>query len=339
MKMYILTIGITSYNRPKELKRCLESIDSKYYKDIEIVVSEDKSPKTEEIRKVVYQYSNHSAYKVTFNSNIENLGYDRNLKKLSELASGKYLMYMSDDDMFMPHVLDHVVDDLRANDYGVYYNAEYNQKLNRFGRSYRESGLISNGPGYLRKRLYDAILFSGLTFKTENVRKIDAERFLNKNYFQIYLFLDGIYKEGGYYDKTPVVCMVGDGENGYGLSDSAEKKELLADRKSELSVLEFHKGLIYVIKTFDNENKTDIIKSFEKIYNKRSIVGMSIACKSGKKMLKSYWVKMNGLDIHISIRPRIYYMMLMTLGYKNVDRIASVYKKASKVLNNGLNYG
>ena len=49
----ILSIGITSYKRVKELVRCLNSIQTKYVDDIEIIVSEDSSPLSEEIKKTV----------------------------------------------------------------------------------------------------------------------------------------------------------------------------------------------------------------------------------------------------------------------------------------------
>ena len=45
----ILSIGITSYKRVKELERCIKSIKTKYVDDIEIIVSEDCSPLSKEI--------------------------------------------------------------------------------------------------------------------------------------------------------------------------------------------------------------------------------------------------------------------------------------------------
>lgn len=51
----ILSICITSYNRPNELYRCLKSIDVSNISDIEVVISEDKSPKREEIRTFINQ--------------------------------------------------------------------------------------------------------------------------------------------------------------------------------------------------------------------------------------------------------------------------------------------
>ena len=45
-----LSICITSYKRVKELRRCLDSIDSKSPEIVEVIVSEDCSPQREQIK-------------------------------------------------------------------------------------------------------------------------------------------------------------------------------------------------------------------------------------------------------------------------------------------------
>ena len=96
----ILTIGITSYKRIKELERCIKSIRTKYKDDIEIIVSEDRSPLSHEIEELVNLLANDSQYQIRFTTNEVNLGYDMNLGSIIKKANGKYIFYMSDDDAF-----------------------------------------------------------------------------------------------------------------------------------------------------------------------------------------------------------------------------------------------
>lgn len=49
----LLSICITSYNRINELYRCLDSIDTQYNDSIEIVISEDCSPKKMKLHKLL----------------------------------------------------------------------------------------------------------------------------------------------------------------------------------------------------------------------------------------------------------------------------------------------
>ena len=88
-----LSICITSYNRVNELYRCLKSVDTVYKDLIEIVVSEDCSPKKDEIAQIVNRFVSETDYYVLYNTNAYNLGYDRNLGKLIELAKGEYLVF------------------------------------------------------------------------------------------------------------------------------------------------------------------------------------------------------------------------------------------------------
>lgn len=331
--MVILTIGITSYNRVYELNRCLKSINTKYYNSIEIVVSEDKSPKREKIKEVVLNYKKESPYKVIFNSNENNLGYDRNLKKIISLSTGKYLLYVSDDDMIAEGELDKLIEVLVKVDVGVVYSG-FSLGKNDYRRFYKNSYPIPKGAEYLKKHIEDSILFSGLVFNVNLVKEIDAERFVNKNYFQVYLYMYAIFNYGGYYLGVSLINAMGDGENGFGLSDSSEKNELLANRDSVFSMLEFHKGLLAIIKQFDIDYGTDFFKYYEKEYNLRSISGMTIARKSSKKVLKNYWKKMNELDISPNIISKSYYFMLYLLGEKTTTLLLSIPKKCLKAFRN-----
>ena len=51
MDRKLFSICIPSYNRPAEIRRLLDSIDTMYVDGIEIVICEDKAPKRLEVRK------------------------------------------------------------------------------------------------------------------------------------------------------------------------------------------------------------------------------------------------------------------------------------------------
>ena len=59
---YFISICITSYNRPAQLKRCLESINTKYPNEIQVVVGEDRSPKWQEIIRIVDSHKHNSDF-------------------------------------------------------------------------------------------------------------------------------------------------------------------------------------------------------------------------------------------------------------------------------------
>lgn len=326
MNDFLFSICITSYNRVKELRRLLESIDSvKYVNRLEIIVSEDKSPKRIEIQKNFDEYAMKSQYVTFLNLNEFNHGYDRNLKKLITLARGKYIIFMSDDDVFIPNALDSYLDSVLHNNSNLAFQPFVIGK--NYYRKYNNSFFIpASEKNAATHILNDAILFSGLTFKKEIIKDIDAEHFLNCYYYQVYLFLTVLYQFGAHYIDVPLVDCISDGENGYGLSDSSIKNENLANRNSIYSKLEFHKGLIKVISVFDEEYHTNCKKIFSREYSLRSLPEMCIAKQMGNCVYKEYITRKESLDIKLTWIYKCYKVCISVLGGYLTQLLFSVPK-------------
>ena len=322
-----LSICITSYNRVNELYRCLKSVDTVNRDLIEIIVSEDCSPKKDEIAQIVSRFVSETEYSVIYNTNVDNLGYDRNLGKLIELAMGEYILFLSDDDALCVGALDKIIDVLKEMDCAVAFSPFIINNTGSFERKFEKTMLIPQGIENVKKYLYCSILFSGLIFKKNRIIGYSVDKFKNLIYFQVYLFASVLYRDSGCYIDVPLVQCINDGENAFGLSDSSEKNSLLVDRKSIYSNLEYHKGLIKVIEIFDNENGTDLINSFSTEYSLRAYAGMSKARKAGNLEFINYWDKMKSLNIKLSLIPKIYYWALKILGYKVSDFIFQIPRK------------
>lgn len=323
----ILSICITSYNRPAELLRCLQSIDVVNPADIEVIVSEDKSPKRDAIRKNIEKYCIDTNYNVVANYNENNLGYDRNLGKLISLASGKYILFCSDDDAFYPQRLKCVLEVLKAKDLSLLLTSYSGIDEYAFNRRYNNSFDIQPGINAVKKHLYDGILFSGLLFRSTLIKKLDAEPFLNHNYFQIYMIMKALYHEGGRYEKIDLINCIMDGENGYGTTELSEKDSLLADRSSLYSNAQFNKGLIKVIRYFDREEGTNFIDWFSKEYSLKTYRGLSRARRIGRGELQKYWRFLHELDLKIVFPANVYYTVLFVFNSSISDFIFSLPKK------------
>lgn len=327
----LLTIGITSYKRIDELVRCINSIKTKYIDEVEVLISEDKSPLSLEIQKTVGEIANNSQYNIRFSTNDVNLGYDMNLGSIIKKSNGKYIFFMSDDDAIQNDCIDEIVEYIKeSTDVGVIYAPFIYSESGKKDRVRGGNHYIEPGAKNAKRLIYDSILFSGLIFRKEYVEVFDSSRFKNLNYFQVYMFLKMILHHGGYYFENPSVLCIGDGENAYGLSESSGGNELLANRKSVKSNLEFNKTLIRVIKMFDQEENCNVMNSFRKQYSLRSYSGLSIARMEGIEYFKDYWRLLNALDIHLSGYTKIYYLMLLVLGTKKSNRIMNVFRSFVK---------
>lgn len=324
-----VSICITSYNRPRELRRCLESIDASNENEIEIIVSEDFSPKREEIRVQLNEYAKKTKYKFLANYNEQNLGYDRNLAKLISLSSCDYILFCSDDDVFNPGMIDEIINTLNSKKSIPYMYTAYTGHDNKAtNRNYKSDFIIKKGEDSIVKYVYDGILFSGLIFNRNLVKKLDAEPFVNQNYFQIYMVMKMLYHYGGFYRAISLIDCIMDGENGYGTTELSGEDKLLADRKSVFSNLQFNKGLINVVKYFDKEEGTDVVTHFGREYSLRSYRGMSRARREGgKKMLKEYWQFLNNVGVKIGFPAHVYYRTLLILGSDVSDCLFELPRK------------
>ena len=123
----MISICIPSYNRPSGLKRLLRSIDSIHADKIQIIICEDMAPKRKVVRDVVKEFEKFSNYNLKYIENPKNYGHGRNLRECIYQSDGEYIMYMGDDDMFIPGAFD-----------GFYEFVKDHPDIGYFLRSYAE---------------------------------------------------------------------------------------------------------------------------------------------------------------------------------------------------------
>ncbi len=91
--MQKVTIVIPTYNRSHFLKQSIESALSQTHKDFELLIVDNAS--TDETKQMVKSISDS---RITYHRNKTNIGMMNNWNKCVELAKGKYLMILGDDD-------------------------------------------------------------------------------------------------------------------------------------------------------------------------------------------------------------------------------------------------
>lgn len=107
----LVSVLIPTYNRPHYFELALKSVLEQTYKNIEIVVCDDSSnDETEQlIQKYLMNYPNIRYYK-----NEVNL-FVGNFHKCHELATGEFINYLMDDDLFHPEKIERMASYLMNN--------------------------------------------------------------------------------------------------------------------------------------------------------------------------------------------------------------------------------
>ena len=93
----LVSILIPTYNRPKYLLLALESAINQSYCNIEIIIGDDSNNNDSEklIKKYLDKYKN-----IRYYHNEKNLGQFDNDLKLLDMANGRYINFLMDDDLF-----------------------------------------------------------------------------------------------------------------------------------------------------------------------------------------------------------------------------------------------
>jgi hypothetical protein len=297
--------------------------------DIEIIVSEDCSPKKAEITTLMNRLCSSSKFDIKFNSNHVNLGYDKNIKKLIDLSSGQYILFITDDDKFSVGALDEVIGHLKINRSAFLLTPYKHLKSDSRARNYNDSHAIQSGMRSIEKYVFDSILVSGLIFQRSLIPSYKDDKFDRLIYSQVYIFCSILLaNDGGYLDVDLIDC-VEDGENAYGRSDS-NINEYLSDRSNPISNLEFNKGLIQIVRIFDEDHDTSLHRWFTSEYFFRSWTGLAGSKRISQNEMKAYFDKLLSLDLGYSAYPYIYFSVLTCLGYSVSKTLVSIPRYAVK---------
>lgn len=93
----LVSILIPTYNRPEYFELALRSAINQTYKNIEIIIGDDS---TDEETEILMSYYLNNYENIKYYHNEENLGQFKNDIKLYNMAEGKFINYLMDDDLF-----------------------------------------------------------------------------------------------------------------------------------------------------------------------------------------------------------------------------------------------
>lgn len=295
--MNLLTVGIISYNRPFELERTIKSL-LPLPDNVEVVICDDNSPKIDEILIHVKDLVKDS--NINFVSNSINLGYDRNLYKVIQLANSEFVLLLGDDDYLEVGALQSIVNflkyhkDLKCG--FIKYTDEFTTtRCFKSDVYFDKNTLMKNGDF-----VYNSILFSGLIFSKQHVilHEYIFEKFFHSIYIQVAIFCLLNSKYGSYFIYGPGIMIGGDGENGFGFNDASRKADSdLMDRTKSISNLSYHKRLFNVLLNIENEIKSKIFDKFIFEYKIRAIKALFNARKISRDYLRLYWSGLKKLDV------------------------------------------
>ena len=97
----LISVCIPTYNRPKSLLNCLNSLSLQTDLDFEVCISDNCSH--ENIERIIDPY--RKKLNIKFNKNKENLGAALNFLKVASMAKSEFIWFLGDDDLLFPNAI------------------------------------------------------------------------------------------------------------------------------------------------------------------------------------------------------------------------------------------
>lgn len=209
-----ITIAIPSYKRPNELRYLLNTIYDSDDIPFEIAISDDDSSAEYRIEEICMSWRNKFEQKgiiFSLSKNAENIGYDRNIRKLINVSKGDYVTLIGNDDAITKEGIGNLKRYLSENA-GVFAISRTFVKfensldevvgVSRFAGEDQVFNVSNSKPNvYFRLGAY----FGGITFNKQWAIAKNTEQYDGTLYYQIYLCGCAYYESGIGYIALPIV--------------------------------------------------------------------------------------------------------------------------------------
>lgn len=329
---YLLSICIPSFNRDLELKRLLESIDvsEENINDIEIVIREDLSQKRKEIAAVVNEYKLKSPYTVNYIENEKNYGYDKNIRSVAESAAGEWVIFMGDDDMFVPGALDGYIDFLR-NDQKIGYVLRRYRTIHKDGsvedyRYAKKNVFFKPGQSTIVELFRRSLFISGFTFRKKWFKDYSCADYDGTLLFQLYILACVCNKHRSCYCDILITESIEGGTPYFGRSE-AEEGLYESGCNSIKNSINFMKQVKRLAGNIDRKLGINITNDIMLSYSKYSYGFLHEHRDDGIKHFNIYVKKLKELGFARSYHFYLYYFGLLFLGKNNCQKLIMIIKK------------
>ena len=291
--LILLSICIPCYNRPTSLAKLLASVDCDP-ESIEIVVAEDGSPRRAEIREVANLFQESSVYKFKYLENPENLGFDGNVRGLVRAANGQYVMFIGDDDEFLPGALDEFLEYLSENTQAKYilrsYSVEHDTGRIEVFRYRKSSMVLEPGQAMVTWLFKRSVTISGFTIDRACALEYETNELDGTLLYQVYLMAATCLNSPSAYCNTPVALVSQTYREDAPMFGSAktESGKYTPGRVTEDNSINFTKSYFEVTEFLDKQFGVKLTELVRLELSKYSYPFLSIQRKRGLRPFLAY---------------------------------------------------
>lgn len=332
MRTKLISICVPSFNRPLELGRLLRSIDC-CPKHIEIVITEDNAPRREEVRNEVKKYTSDCHYEVKYFENEFNFGFDGNLRRLVSLAEGKYVLFMGDDDLFVPGMLDQYISFLQSKSPAYVLRSYLTVHANGLTEEFKylpQTKLLDRGEETVAWLFKRSVTICGFTVDRQLAERASTTDLDGTLLYQVYLMSEVCMAQESYFCDIPFVHAMQtyrEDKPMFG-SSAAERSRYTPGTVSQDNSINFTAAYFEVSSYLDDKHGTSLTGRLRKDLSRYSYPFLSIQRKNGIKPFLNYAGRLETeLGFGCTSYFYLYKWSLVIFGERWCDRVLIMIKR------------
>ena len=273
MEQPLVSVIVRTCNRPQVLRTALDSIQRQTYSNIEVVIVEDGKNSAEEMLKTDY-----SNLRYIYEATGDKKGRSVVGNRAMELASGKYLNFLDDDDAFLPEHIELLVKEIAGHteraSYSIaeerqillnqadYSASEVKKRFVRYRQPFNRILLYSMNYIPIQSILFERSLFEelgGFDVRLDTLE--DWDLWVRFSTVTDFIFVDQITS----YYHTPYERSK-KRKRAAGLKDYTKPlHEKFKTYKTEMSVEQVNREMEYVLREYKNHGLTRYIRMFFRV--------------------------------------------------------------------------
>jgi abequosyltransferase len=334
MRQKIFSVCIPTYNRSRLLPELLESILSQEYEDYEIVICENDSPERNNIREIVSDYKTRTPHTICYFENERNIGYDANIRRLVSCATGKYVIFIGNDDLLAPGALSTAASALkRYGNVGVILRtyATFDKtpdKIDQVFRYFPEERFFPPGESTIVTFFKRCVVLPGVTFHREAALKVpETNRFDGRTLYQIYLAANILVEMNGVFLPQIIAYYRNGGVPDFGNTEVERVGNYVPGQRTPESSLFMMKGFLDIAQYVEETRKIKIRDAIEKDLANYSLGFISVQKSKSLGVFLRYVIQLGRIGYGRHIMFWAYVGSLLFLGEKRSWRLMAFIKR------------
>ena len=330
--MALISVCIPAYNRAGVLPALLDSILNQDFDNFDIVIAEDFSPERKAIAAKVAEYQHRFGVKVKYRENPQTLGYDGNLRRLVELATGEYVLFMGNDDLLAPGALRAVAMAVREReDVGVVLRSYVSflknpERPEQIFRYFSEDRIFPPGPDTVVTFFRRCVFISGMVFRRSSAAACATSQFDGTLLYQQHLVGNILARESGVYLSRILSHHRLGGVPDFGASAS-EKGRFVPRHQTPESSLHFMRGMLAIAYSLDVAGESQVGRRILRDIGNYAYPILSIQAGQPFRSFLSYVWRLMKLGFWRVPLFHVYALGLLVLGRRNCDALIRVIKQ------------